>query len=112
MTSLASTQHTLDRTALVAGAQAILDEHLWCVVEVCVDAPVQNWEPRLLVCRDDGGAVATVVDDFIWAVGGQDVRLAGYTRDTLRRVDEAPAPLCHVAGLSDETLPVFGPEGS
>lgn len=99
--SLASSPRTLDPAPVLAGAQAILDARLWCVVEVCTDVPAQTWEPRLLVCRDDAEVVATAADDWFRQEPEHDVRLAGYTRDTLRRVDGAPAPLCHVA---DESL--------
>jgi len=98
----------LDREPFVAGAQAIIDAGLWCVVEVCLDVPAQRWEPRLLVCRDDVLAVARTAAEWTCASPDQDVRLAGYTRDTLVRVDEAPAPLCHVAGFGCVAPPAQG----
>jgi len=87
---------------LRAAARATLDARLWCVVEVCLDVPAQTWEPRLLICRDDPDAVAAAAADWIREAPERDVRLAGYTRDTLRRVDAAPAPICHVAGLDGD----------
>lgn len=74
-------------SATVAG---LLSRRLWCVVEVRgADAP---WEPRLIVLKDDVDAVVAVVAGWP-AVAGESVRVAGYARDTLRRVAFAPAAL-------------------
>src|ERR1022692_2804962 len=36
-----------DRFQAVAGAQSILEQGGWCVLEVCVDVPMQCWEGRV-----------------------------------------------------------------
>lgn len=78
-------------------ARDIIAAGLWCTVEICADVPSQAWEPRLVICRDDADRVLDVVEGWICDLPEQDVRLAGYTRGTLQRVDRAPVALCHVA---------------
>ena len=78
-------------------AAAILRRGLWCVVEVCVDVPAQAWEPRLIIFRDSVGGVADAVTDWIGDFPGCDARVSGYSRAGLRRIDDAPAALCHIA---------------
>jgi hypothetical protein len=70
---------------------------MWCVIEACIDVIDQRWEPMLLVCSPEeetvSGALAAWIDDF----PAHDLRICGYTRDTLRRVDDAPSAICYLA---------------
>jgi hypothetical protein len=72
---------------LTSTAAALLGLGLWCVVELRADD--RPWEPRLLICERDSARVLAVVADWELAPGEQ-LRIAGYTRDTLRRVAFAP----------------------
>jgi len=81
----------------VPTASAIVDAGLWCVIEVCVDTAADEWEPRLLICHNDTQGILRAVAEWIAGVPTLSARIAGYTRDRLRRVDWAPIALCHVA---------------
>lgn len=80
-------------------AEAIVMRGLWCAVEVCPDIARQRWEPRALICRGERVGIAAAVAGIVAAEPGLDARIAGYTRDGLRRVDDAPVALCHLAYL-------------
>jgi hypothetical protein len=86
-----------DRTATM---QAIVSAGMWCVIETRTDAGAESWEPVLLVCSTEeetvSGALAAWIDDF----PGQDLRICGYTRDGLRRVDDAPSGICYLAAAA------------
>jgi hypothetical protein len=81
-------------------AAAILGAHLWCVIEVCRNVAAPEWEPRLIIFDDSVAGVADAIAAFISDFPGRDVRIAGYTRDHLRRNGRAPTALCHVAAIS------------
>lgn len=53
----------------------------------------------MLLCQEDADAAVTTAAEWIRAAPDLDVRLGGYIRDTLRRVDAVPAPICHVGGV-------------
>jgi hypothetical protein len=80
-----------------ATVERIISQGMWCVLEACTDVAAQSWEPVLLVCSTEeemvSGALVTWIGDF----PSQDLRLCGYTRDTLRRVDQGPSVLCYLA---------------
>jgi hypothetical protein len=87
------------RTAVIAAARTIVAGGRWCAIEVCRDVPEQHWEPRMLICLSDPLVVADAVEEWVSGDPSRDVRLAGYSRDGLRRDDEGPLVLCHVAGV-------------
>lgn len=89
-----------DVDAIATAAEEIVARRLWCVVEACVDVPRQRWEPRLIVFRREGAAVAEAVADWTRAAPHQDVRLSGCRRTDLRPAPEAPTYLCHLAASS------------
>jgi CBS domain-containing protein len=86
-----------DRSRAVAGAQAILDQGGWCVLEVCVDVPAQAWEARVVIFDRVAEAVADTVAEEIKYDSGLDARLSGCDRRTLRPTSAMGAFLCHVA---------------
>lgn len=67
-------------------ASRIVDAGLWCVIETHDGA---GWEPRLAILRRDVGGILAAVADWS-APGAGAARIAGYTRDRLRRDDSAP----------------------
>jgi CBS domain-containing protein len=81
----------------IAAAGPILDEGLWCVLEVCLDVPAQRWEPRLIVFQRDAHEVAAAVSAWIAQEPGSDVRLSGCDRSSLRPEPGVPPRLCYVA---------------
>jgi hypothetical protein len=87
------------RPSVIEAAGMILARGDWCTVEVCRDVPQQRWEPRLMICRDGPLVVADALEEWVAADGSEDVRLAGYSRDRLRRDERAPVVLFHVAGI-------------
>lgn len=91
-------------------AREILARGLWCVVEVCVDVSHQRWEPRMVICELDADAVLGAIITGIELALDDDVRLVGYRRDDLVRVDEGPIALCHVAGVGLPPRPRMGGE--
>jgi hypothetical protein len=93
------------RAAIIAAAEEIIARRLWCVVEACVDVPRQRWEPRMIVLRRDGVAVAEAVADWTRSVPDQDVRLTGCRRTDLRMIPDAPTHLCYVAGADRRERP-------
>jgi hypothetical protein len=96
-----STQPSLARRAdVIDAARAIVARGRWCAIEVCRDVPEQRWEPRLLICLPDPLVIADALEEWIAAEDGLDVRVAGYSRDGLRRDEGGPVLLCHVAGLA------------
>jgi hypothetical protein len=80
-----------------AAADAIVQAGLWCVIEVGDDDAPGGWEPRLIICRTGLDDIAEVIALRIAAVPPRTERIAGYTRDTLVRVDSAPTALCYIA---------------
>jgi hypothetical protein len=80
-----------------AAAHAIVQAGLWCVIEVPDDGAPAGWEPRLIICRTELDGIAEVIARRIAAVPSRTERIAGYTRDTLVRVDSAPTALCYIA---------------
>jgi len=93
----AAIQFSSSHAALVEAAERIIDRGLWCVVEICVDVPRQDWERRLTILRRDGRSAAEVVADWIRTVPCYDVRLSGCRRTDLRLVADAPSHLCYLA---------------
>jgi hypothetical protein len=84
----------LDRGAdLPAVAAQLVDAGLWCMIETPVDG---DWEPRLLICHRDEVRVVAAVEQWLSETPAV-ARIAGYTRGTLRRVDEAPTATCPAA---------------
>jgi hypothetical protein len=77
-------------------AAAILRRGLWCGVEVCLSVLAQAWEPRLIIFRDSVAGIADAVAGWIGDFPGCDPRISGYSRAGLRRIDDAPAALCHI----------------
>jgi CBS domain-containing protein len=86
-----------DRFQAVAGAQSILEQGGWCVLEVCVDVPMQCWEGRVVIFSHDAEAVADNVAREIMYESGRDARLSGCDRRTLRPDPAMGAHLCYVA---------------
>jgi hypothetical protein len=80
-----------------AAADAIVQAGLWCVVESRNDAAPTDWEPRLIICRTELGGIADAIDSSVAAVASRSDRIAGYTRDTLVRVESAPTARCYTA---------------
>lgn len=78
-------------------AAAILRNGLWCGIEVCISVPAQIWEPRLVIFLDSVAGIADAVTGWIDDFPGCDARISGYSRAGLRRIDDAPAALCHIA---------------
>jgi hypothetical protein len=83
--------------AWLAAADAIVRAGLWCVIEVRGAVAPGGWEPRLIVCRSELGGIAEAIVRCIAAEPSRSQRIAGYTRDTLVRVDSAPTARCHSA---------------
>lgn len=87
----------MNREAIAAAAEEILEAGFWCVLEACIDIPRQVWERRLVIFRDDGDAVADVVAEWVDSMPHRDARLSGCARDSLRSVFTAPTHLCYLA---------------
>jgi CBS domain-containing protein len=88
-----------DLDAIAAAARPILDEELWCVLEVCLDVPAQRWEPRLIVFHREAHEVAAAVREWVDREPDRDVRLSGCDRSSLRPRAGVPPRLCHVAAM-------------
>jgi CBS domain-containing protein len=86
-----------DRFRAVAGAQSILDQGGWCVLEVCVDVPTQRWEARVVIFARLAEAVVDKVAEEIMVEPERDARLSGCDRRTLRPIPAMGAVLCYVA---------------
>jgi CBS domain-containing protein len=82
----------------VAGAQSILDQGGWCVLEVCVDVPAQCWEARVVIFGLVAEAVADKVATEVTYESERDARLSGCDRRTLRPMPAMGAHLCYLAG--------------
>jgi hypothetical protein len=91
----------IERSRIVAGAQAILDVGGWCVLEYCVSIPEQVWEPALLIFDRVAEAVADAVLAELAAEPAQDARLTGCCRRTLQPDETMGAYLCYVAGIRE-----------
>ncbi len=76
-------------------ARSITRGGMWCVFEVRSDPGDERWEPVLMLCTEDGSIISTELAAAITDHPRSDVRVAGYTRDTLRRVERAPAATCY-----------------
>ncbi len=107
---LTADAYTLSRERLVAGARAILNEDLWCGLEVCVDPVAQHWELRAIVLRDDPEDVANAITQWLLRDDDADWRLAGCSR-SLGGQPPAITLLIHVAAepgavRSDASIPI------
>jgi hypothetical protein len=80
-----------------ATVQAIVSAGMWCVIETCTDAAARRWDPVLLICSREEEKVGRALAEWITDFPAQDLRVCGYTRDSLRRVDEAPSTVCYLA---------------
>ncbi len=89
------------RAELAAAAQRIIDSGLWCVLEVCLDVPAQDWERRLVILRREGAGVADAVEQWVRDSPGHDVRLSGCGRRELRLDPAAPIHLCYLATVRE-----------
>jgi hypothetical protein len=96
--TLASTGSLLDEWTTTA--RAIVAEGMWCVIEACTDIADQRWEAALLICSTEEEAVTRELAAWIADFPAQDLRICGYTRDSLRRVDHSPRAICYLAGQS------------
>jgi hypothetical protein len=74
-------------------ARRIVQSGLWCVIEVRAGGRDAVWEPRWLICLADEEAILGAVADWISTPTLGEIRLAGYTRDTLPRDERAPTAL-------------------
>ena len=86
------------RSQALAGAQSILDQGGWCVLDACVDIPGQRWEAQVLIFDLVADAVADVVEEEVTCKPERDARLTGCDRSTLRPNPAMGAHLCHLAG--------------
>ncbi len=86
-----------ERSRVVRAAQRILDQGGWCVYEVCLDVPHQQWEARALIFDLLADAVADAIEEEIAAEPEYDGRLTGCDRRTLAPAAEMEAQLCYVA---------------
>ncbi|MGI8712115.1 MAG: CBS domain-containing protein [Solirubrobacteraceae bacterium] len=93
---MATDAYTLGRERLVTGARAILNEDLWCGLELCVDPAAQRWELRAVVLRDDPEDVADAITQWLLRDDGADWRLRGCPRN-LCGPSTADTLLIHVA---------------
>ena len=87
-----------ERERTVAAAQSIISRGGWCVLEVCVDVPTQQWEVCALLFDLVAASVADVVEEEIAFEPDLDVRLTGCDRGTLAPDPGLGASLCYVAG--------------
>jgi hypothetical protein len=78
-------------------ARSIVGDGMWCVLETSTDSEEEGWEPALLLCTEDERTIWRELRAWIADFPHSDVRLAAYTRDTLRRVDHARSALCYIA---------------
>lgn len=69
------------------------------MLELCVDVPTQQWEPRLLVFDEQADAVADAVEVELELEPHRDARLSGCNRRTLVRDPSMGAHLCQVTEL-------------
>jgi len=56
----------------------------------CTDERAQRGEAQLLICRPDAAGVSAAIAGWLDSVPALTARIAGYTRDRLRRVESAP----------------------
>jgi hypothetical protein len=85
-----------DRSRALAGAQAILDQRGWCVLEVCVDIAAQSWEARVVMFGLVAEAVADQVVTEVACEPEHDARLTGCDRRTLEPSSAMGSYLCYV----------------
>jgi hypothetical protein len=74
-------------------ASSIVRAGLWCVIETRTGAADRPWEPHWLICITDADGVASAIAEWLSGRADGYARLAGYTRDTLRRDGQTPTPL-------------------
>jgi hypothetical protein len=89
----------LDRQLLLPAIQRILDAGCWCVYEVCLDVPRQEWEPRALICHRDPARVVEAIAAESDSEPRLDARLIGCDRVSLRHDRGIAAQLCYIAEL-------------
>jgi hypothetical protein len=103
----------VQRTPILAAAQAVRDHGGWAVLEACVDVPRQVWEPRLLILGD---AVQTIIDAVAEEAAcepGLDLRLTGFSRVTLAPDPAIGSFLCYLAPtLADRPADMDGREAA
>lgn len=73
-----------ERSRVFEAARRILERRGWCVYEVCVDVPAQEWEPRALFLDLTAEGVAESLAAEIELEPEHDARLTGVDRQTLR----------------------------
>lgn len=86
-----------ERERTVAAARSIIGRGGWCVVEVCVDVPSQQWEVCALLFDLVAESVADVVEEEIAFEPDLDARLTGCDRCTLAPDPGLGARLCYIA---------------
>jgi hypothetical protein len=85
------------RSRAMFAAQSILDQGAWCLLEVCLDAPTQVWEPRTLIFDLVPSAVADVIEEEMGQEPQLHARLTGCDRSTLAPDPGLGAFLCYLA---------------
>jgi hypothetical protein len=100
--TLAPNWNPASRSSLVdhwtSTARTIVAEGMWCVIEALTGIAEQRWEPMLLVCSSEEETITREVAAWIADYPGQDLRISGYRRDSLRRVEHGPSAICYLAG--------------
>src|ERR1700751_3073454 len=86
-----------ERERTVAAARSIISRGGWCVLEVCVDVPSQQWEVCALLFDLVAESVADVVEEEIAFEPDLDARLTGCDRCTLAPDPGLGARLCYIA---------------
>jgi hypothetical protein len=97
----------IDRESVIAAAQQILEQGGWCVFDVCIDVPEQNWESRALIFDLSPAAVADAVEREIEYEPGLDARLSGCDRRTLGPIPGVGYYLCYLADTPPLTASVL-----
>ncbi len=87
----------VDRSSVIAAAQAILEQGGWCVLELCTDVPRQRWDAQVLIFDLDADAVAGAVAEEILLEPAHDARITGCDRHTLQPEPGMGAYLCYLA---------------
>jgi CBS domain-containing protein len=87
----------IERTTVLAAAQAILDQGGWCVLELCTDVPGQHWDAQVLIFDLAAEAVADAVAEEITLEPAHDARITGCHRRTLQPEPAMGAYLCYLA---------------
>jgi hypothetical protein len=87
----------VERSRAIAAARAIIGQGGWCVIEACVNVPMQLWEMQLIVFGHAADLVADAVAEQVDAEPGLDLRITGCNRWTLAPDPAMGAHLCYVA---------------